>query len=95
MFVGADFGVVGGYSGMRFLELGLRGERVGRDYFGFPRVVVEMVDRAVVAIVSKVKRGSCGEVKVCVRGVETTVAAVVVGTLLVETVEAAGKCRLG
>lgn len=76
---------------MRFPELGLRGG--GRDYFGFPRGVVERVDGTAVAAVGRVKRGSCAEVKVCVRGVEAAVAAVVVGTLLMETVEAAGRCR--
>lgn len=98
MFMGTDVAVVGGYAGMRFVELGLHGEGVWHDYFGFPRGVVERVDGDVVAAVhvGRVKRRrDCEKVKVCVRGVETAVAAVVVGSLLVETVEAAGKCRLG
>lgn len=77
-----------------FPELGLRGG--GRsDYFGFPRVVVEREKGAVVMVTTRVKRGSCEDVKVCVKGVKLAAAAVVVGPLLVETVEAAGKCRGG
>lgn len=78
----------------QFPELGLRGG--GRkDYFGFPRVVMEREKGAVVVVTTRVKRGSCEDVKVCVRGVKPAVAVVVVGPLLVETVEAAGKCRGG
>lgn len=98
VFVDADVAVVGGYVGMRFVELGLSGEGVWHDDLGFPRGVVESVRGDVVAAVHMpvgwVKRRSCEEVKVCVKGVETAVAAVVVGALLVETVEAAGR-RLG
>lgn len=97
MFAGADVAVVGGYAGMRFVELGLSGEGVWHDSLGFPRGVVESVGGDVVAAVympvGRAKRRSCEEVKVCVKGVETAVAAVVVGTLLVETVEA--KRRIG
>lgn len=86
----------------RFPELGLRETRVARkDYFGFPRVELEQEGRAdggpsaVVLVTSRVKRSSCEEVKVCVRGVKAATAAVAVGPLLFETVEAAGKCRSG
>lgn len=86
----------------RFPELGLRETRAAReDYFGFPRVEMEMEMQreggpsAVVLATSRVKRGSCEEVKVCVRGVEAATAAVAVGPLLLETVEAAAKCRRG
>lgn len=96
-------GIAGEYTGnehMEFPELGLRqvaGEP--EDYFGFPRIVLEKDSGGSwgeeVLVTSRVKRRSCAEMKVCVKGVKVTEAAVAVGPLLLGVVEAAGECKKG
>lgn len=99
---GGSLNMVGGYTPderMKFPELGLRQVMHEQDdYFGFPRVVLERQNKGdwgEVMVTSRVKRQSCAELKVCVKGIKATVAAVAVGPLLLEAVEAAGKCKKG
>lgn len=67
-----------------------------QDHFGFPRVVLRNGNGEKMVLTTRTKRGSCTQMKVCVRKeISAVEAAIAVGPLLLKHIEASGKCQRG